>query len=110
MCDATEVDLELCNGNGAATSAAVDASGLMKRNKELALERIDYRHHIECLCQCLELRIREILCRASKYDHLLEVFQAKKPWKDEQQAVKAFTVRSSPLIDKIHRHRILQCK
>lgn len=110
MCDAAEVESELRNGNGAATSAEVDASGLMKRKKALTLEWKDYRHHIEWRCQWLELRIRELLCRASKYDHLLEDIQARKPWKDEQQAVKAFTARSSPLIDKTHRHRILQRK
>lgn len=107
MCDASEVESELRNGNGAATSAEVDASGLMKRKKALTPEWKDYRHHIEWRCQWLELRIRELLCRASKYDHLLEDIQARKPWKDEQQAVKAFTARSSPLIDKVHRHRIL---
>ena len=37
MCDAAEVESELRNGNGAATSAAVEASLLMKWKKALTL-------------------------------------------------------------------------
>jgi len=110
MYDAAEVESELRNGNGAAISAEVDASGLMKRKKALTLEWKEYRHHIEWRCQWLQLRIRELSCQASKYNHILEDIQVAKAWKDEQQAVKSFTARSSPLIDKTYRHRILHRK
>ena len=37
MCDVAEVESQLCNGNGASTSAVVDASLLMKWKKALRL-------------------------------------------------------------------------
>lgn len=110
MYDTTEVESDLRNGNGATTSAEVDASRLKKRKKALTLEWKEYRHHIEWRCQWLELQTRELLYRASKYDNLLADIQARKSWKDEHQAVKAFTARSFPLIDNTYRHRILHRK
>lgn len=110
MYDTAEVESDLRNGNGATTSAEVDASGSKKRKKAMALEWKEYRHHIEWRCQWIRLRYREVLYRGFKYDNLLRDIQVRKRWKREQEDVKAFTARSSPLIDNTYRHRILHRK
>ncbi|XP_057833186.1 uncharacterized protein LOC131043949 isoform X1 [Cryptomeria japonica] len=110
MYDAAEIESDLRNGNGAAIAPEYDSGGFQKRKKAL---RDDWKHNRRCIqwrCQWLELRVKEVLSRASNYDRLLADVQAKKQQKGGGQAMDAMTTITSPQIDQKYRHQVFQRK
>lgn len=109
MYDASEVESELRNGNGASIAPEYDSGRFRKRKKALRDEWKDNRRCIEWRCQWLELRVKELQARASKYDRILADVQAKKQQKGGAQAIDAMTT-NPPQRDQDYRHQVFQRK